>query len=414
MRFGMAFVYPNYRDWDRYEALEQGGDPAQLGPSLIPDGQIMQEQMRLGDLVEPLGFDTIWALEQHAAPYIMIPDPNQYLTYFAARTTRIDVGSMIVVLTWHNPFRVAEQISMLQHHLDGRYYFLGVGRGLARRNFDAMNVPIDESRERFVECLDILQLAFTQEMFSFKGQFHSYKNASLRPRPLDPRIVTEAWGTWTSETSLRAMADRGLNPMTTPNKTLESYVADMQIFDQIRADNGLEPARRPILQVPLYCSETAGSEQDQIHEWIRQYVDSVLRMYELGTENFAPGKSYAEYRTKGSDFGSGAYDDAVNTLTTKFLRDGIIGTPDECAEKVAAHRTTIDPSELVVLNAVGTMPRDTAERSMRLYAEKVVPRFDDIRVRAENDPWTGRGTVGSSNGGGPRAKAVAAGPGQTG
>jgi alkanesulfonate monooxygenase SsuD/methylene tetrahydromethanopterin reductase-like flavin-dependent oxidoreductase (luciferase family) len=409
----MGFIYPNYKDWDRFLALEGGASPEEVGAMEISDGQILREQMYLADLVEPLGFDTLWSFEQHAAPYIMIPDPNQYLSYVAGRTKRIDVGSMIVVLTWHNPFRVAEQISMLQHHLAGRYYFLGVGRGLARRNFDAMNVPIDESRERFFECLDILKLAFTEEMFSFEGQFHSYKNASLRPRPLDPRIVTEAWGTWTSETSLRHMAERGLNPMTTPNKTLESYIGDMVIFDQIRADKGFGEARRPILQVPLYCSQDAHAEQDRIEQWIREYVDSVLRMYELGTENFAPGKSYAEYRTKGSDFGSGTYDSAVQTLTTKFLRDGIIGTPDECAERIAEHRQTIDPSELVVLNGVGTMPVDVAERSMRLYAEQVVPRFDDIRVRAENDPWTGRGNGVSSNGA-TGAQAVTAASGQTG
>lgn len=406
MRFGMGFVYPNYKDWDRFVALEAGASPEEAGQPEISDAQVLQDQMYLADLVEPLGLDTLWAFEQHAAPYIMIPDPNQYLSYFAGRTKRIDVGSMIVVLTWHNPFRVAEQISMLQHHLNGRYYFLGVGRGLARRNFDAMNVNIDESRERFWEIYDIVRRLFTEEMVTYEGQFYSYKNASLRPRPLDPRIVTEAWGTWTSEGTLRQMADRGLQPMTTPNKTVESYLQDMQLFDQIRADHGYEPARRPVLQVPLYCSENANSEQDLIRQWINQYVDSVLRMYELGTENFAPGKSYAEYRTKGSDFGSGSYENALETLTTKFLRDGIIGTPEECAERVAAHRESIDPSELVVLNAVGTMPRDVAERSMRLYAEKVVPRFDDIRVRAENDPWTGRGEArDSANGAGPGRRA---------
>jgi alkanesulfonate monooxygenase SsuD/methylene tetrahydromethanopterin reductase-like flavin-dependent oxidoreductase (luciferase family) len=404
MRFGMGFIYPNYTDWDRFLALEQGASPEDVGPMQISDAQVLEDQMYLADLVEPLGLDTLWAFEQHAAPYIMIPDPNQYLSWIAGRTKRIDVGSMIVVLTWHNPFRVAEQISMLQHHLKGRYYFMGIGRGLARRNFDAMNVNIDESRERFWEIYEIVKLAFTQEMFSFEGQFYSYKNASLRPRPLDPKIVTDAWGTWTSETSLREMAQHGLQPMTTPNKTLESYIHDMQLFDQIRDENGYEPARRPILQVPLYCSETANSpeEQELVRQWIGAYVDSVLKMYELGTSNFAPGKSYAEYRTKGSDFGSGTYEDALETLTTKFLRDGIIGTPEECAERVAEHRGTINPSELVVLNGVGTMPVDVAEKSMRLYCEKVVPRFDDIRVRAEDDAFTGRGDVDmSANGAGP-------------
>ena len=168
---------------------------------------------------------------------------------------------------------------------------MGVGRGLARRNFDAMNVDIDESRERFWEVYDIVQLLFTQEMFSYEGQFYSYKNASLRPRPLDPRIVTEAWGTWTSETSLREMAERGMQPMTTPNKTLESYVEDMHA---LQLDPGRERARagRGNRSSRCRCTarEDAHAEQDDIRQWINEYVDSVLQMYELGTENFAPGQ----------------------------------------------------------------------------------------------------------------------------
>ena len=331
MRFGVGFPFPNYTDWDRYLALEAGASSEEAGPMRTTETTVMDDQLHLSELVEPLGFDTLWTFEQHSAPYIMVPDPNQYLTYMAGRTWRIDVGAMIVVLTWHNLFRVAEQIATLQHYPGGRYYFLGVGRGLARRNFDAMNVPIDESRERFFECLDILKLSFNEEMFSFDGEFWSYKNASVRPPPTDPRIVNEAWGTWTSETSLRQMAERGLQPMTTPNKTLESDIHDMGIFNGIRAEHGFEPARGPILQVPMHCSDQAGAERDLIDRWVREYVDSVLRMYEIGTDNFAPGKSNAEYRTKGSDFGSGTYEDALNTLTKKWLPDGIVGTPEECA-----------------------------------------------------------------------------------
>ena len=280
MRFGIGFIYPNYKDWDRFEAMEQGASLEEVGEMEISDAQVLREQMALADLVEPLGFDTLWSFEQHAAPYIMIPDPHQYMSYFAARTKRIDLGSMIAVLTWHNPFRVAEQVSMLQHHLRGRYYFMGVGRGLARRNFDAMNVNIDESRERFYEILDIVTLALTQEMFSFEGQFYSYKNASLRPRPLDERVITEAWGAWTSEQTLREMAARGLQPLTTPNKTLESYKEDMNLFDEIRAEHGFEPARRPILQVPLYVSEDADNEEEHhpaVHLGVRRLGPADVR-----------------------------------------------------------------------------------------------------------------------------------------
>jgi alkanesulfonate monooxygenase SsuD/methylene tetrahydromethanopterin reductase-like flavin-dependent oxidoreductase (luciferase family) len=376
MRFGVGFFFGNTTDWDRFEALERG-EP--VGEPEIPDSQVMSEQFALCDLAEPLGFDTLWAFEQHASPYLMIPDPHQFLSYFAGRTRHIDFGSMITVLPWHNPFRLAEQVAMLQHHLGpNRRYFMGVGRGLARRNFDALGIDMETARERFNEVLTILQLAFSQEIFSFEGEFFSYKNASVRPRPLDPSVVFDAWGTWTSERSMRNMAERGLHPMTTPNKTMESYVEDLELFNEIREQNGYGPAMRPIFQVPMYCCESEQEAREGVEEFFSDYIDSVLRQYELGTDRFANVKGYEDY-AKGSDFGSGTVSDAKKTLTIKFIEDGIVGTPAQCAEKIVAHTELINPSEFVTLTAIGTMPPAAADRSLRLYAEKALPRVAHLR-----------------------------------
>lgn len=377
MRFGIGFMHANYTDWDRFEALERG---EQVGSMQVDDGQVMREFIELAGMVEPLGFDTLWAFEQHAMPYLMIPDPTQYLSYWAGRTKRLDFGSMITVLPWHNPIRLAEQISMLQHFMGAeRTYYLGVGRGLARRNFDAMGVSMDESRERFTEVFDIVKLALTEEMFSYDGTFFQYRNVSVRPRPLDPAVITEAWGSWTSEASVHTMGERGLHPLTTPNKTIESYRTDIELLNQVREENGYGPARRPILQVPLLCAESEQEAREGAEQYIREYVDSILRAYELGTENFGKGKGYEQYK-KGSDFGNGTYEDALSTLTTKFLNDGVIGTPQQCAEKIVAHHETIDPSEFVVVAGTGSIPFEKTQKSMRLYAEKVLPAVSHLRA----------------------------------
>jgi alkanesulfonate monooxygenase SsuD/methylene tetrahydromethanopterin reductase-like flavin-dependent oxidoreductase (luciferase family) len=378
MRFGIGFFFGNYSDWDRFEALERGEE---VGPPTVEDAQVYREQLALGDLVEPLGFDTLWSFEQHASPYLMIPDPHQYMTYHAARTKRIDFGSMIAVLPWHNPFRLAEQISMLQHFLDGRRYFMGVGRGLAKRNFDAMGVSMEDSRERFNEVLDVLQLAFTEELFSYEGKYFRYENVSLRPRPLHPAEVVEAWGTWTSDASVRNMGARGLHPMTTPNKTLESYLEDVQILNSVREENGFGPANQPILQVPLLCCESEQEALEGAERYFHQYVDSVNRQYEIGTERFGKVKGYEDYTTKGSDYGDGTAESTVETLVKKFKNEGIIGTPEQCAERVAYHHETVDPSELVTLAIVGAMPAETAEKSLRLYSEKVLPKVAHLRAQ---------------------------------
>lgn len=377
MRFGIAFNFCNYTDWDRFLALERGEE---VGPMGIPDSQVLSEQLALADLAEPLGFDTLWAFEQHAAPFLMTPDPTQYLTYFAGRTGTIDFGSMITVLPWHNPVRLAEQISMLQNFMGpDRKYYLGVGRGLARRNFEAMGVSMDEARERMNEVLDVLQLAFTEEMFSYKGEFYEYENVSVRPRPLDAATVLDAWGSWTSEASLRNMGERGLHPLTSSNATLESYLKDLVVLDEVRAANGYGPAERPILQIPLYC---AGSEQEAVEgaeRFFREWVTSILNMYEIGTERFANAKGYEQYTTKGSDFGSGSSESAVKTLTDKFLDVGVVGTPEQCAEKIVYHHETMNPQELVFVSGAGSMNGEQAEKSLRLLAEQAIPLVEHVR-----------------------------------
>ena len=92
------------------------------------DYRVYREELRLADLAEPLGFQSIWGVEHHFTDYTMCPDVLQFLTYMAGRTTDLRLGSMVCVLPWHDPMRVAEQVAMLDNLSDGRF-ILGVGRG---------------------------------------------------------------------------------------------------------------------------------------------------------------------------------------------------------------------------------------------------------------------------------------------
>src|SRR5262245_40056689 len=75
------------------------------------DFEVYQQELRLADLAEPLGFQSIWGVEHHFTDYTMCPDVLQFLTYMAGRTRTAQLGSMVVVLTWHDPMRVAEEVS---------------------------------------------------------------------------------------------------------------------------------------------------------------------------------------------------------------------------------------------------------------------------------------------------------------
>src|SRR5260221_9818480 len=114
------------------------------------DRNVYRNELRLAELAEPLGFESLWGVEHHFTDYTMCPDVLQFLSYMAGKTQRLQLGSMVVVLPWHDPLRVAEQVSMLDHLSGGRFIF-GIGRGLGRVEFEGFRVPMDESRGRFVE-----------------------------------------------------------------------------------------------------------------------------------------------------------------------------------------------------------------------------------------------------------------------
>src|SRR5262245_61952942 len=121
----------------------------------LSDAEVYRQELRLAEMAEPLGFDSIWGIEHHFTDYTMCPDVVQFLTYMAGRTTRVKLGSSVIVLPWHDPMRVAEQISLLDH-LSGGRMILGLGRGLGNVEYEGFRIDQGEGRARFVEFAELL------------------------------------------------------------------------------------------------------------------------------------------------------------------------------------------------------------------------------------------------------------------
>src|SRR5277367_1490536 len=122
----------------------------QGGIEELSDYHVYRRELALALLAEPLGFDSVWSTEHHFSSYQMIPSPVQFLTYVAGATKRVKLGTMVIVVPLHDPYRVAAEVAMLDNLSDGRV-ILGLGRGLAKSEFDRFRVPREESRVRFDE-----------------------------------------------------------------------------------------------------------------------------------------------------------------------------------------------------------------------------------------------------------------------
>ena len=135
MHCGVMVTGYNQGDWPRLMAEDYDRPPD------VPDAKNLDDTLYIGELVEPLGFDSIWATEHYGSAYSMQPNPLQYLAYWAGRTNRVDVGTAVVVAPWWNPVRLASELSMLDILLQGRRLHLGIGRGIAPHEYASLGTP---------------------------------------------------------------------------------------------------------------------------------------------------------------------------------------------------------------------------------------------------------------------------------
>lgn len=198
-------VHPIADDWDRY--FEQ--DPGR-GNSHQSDHDLIREVLSLVQTAESFDYDFVFAPEHHVSPYGLMTDPLQFMTFLAGRTRKINLGTTVVVLPWHHPLRVAEQIALLNNLAPDRRMLIGVGRGVAPFEYDALGVPYHDRRARMDESIEIIRLALSNESFSFDGQVFSIPEVTLRPRPVTPDLADCLLVAATSDESLVAGGSRGL------------------------------------------------------------------------------------------------------------------------------------------------------------------------------------------------------------
>src|SRR6516162_2022449 len=186
-----------------------GGARARGGPAGDSDGY--HEFIKYIVAAEELGFSSVFLVEHHFTGFGQVSASLNLLSYLAARTERIRLGTAVVVLPWHNPILVAEQAATLDLLSNGRLD-LGVGKGYRSYEFSGFCVPQDEATERFDEAMDIIRLSWRSggERFSYQGKGHSYDNVVVEPSPIQQPHPPFWLGAGSPE-SIRRAAREGYN-----------------------------------------------------------------------------------------------------------------------------------------------------------------------------------------------------------
>jgi alkanesulfonate monooxygenase SsuD/methylene tetrahydromethanopterin reductase-like flavin-dependent oxidoreductase (luciferase family) len=325
-------------------------------------------ELEIADRAEPLGFDSIWSVEHHFSGYTMCPDVTQFLAYMAARTTRVMLGSMVVVLPWHNPVRVADSVAMLDNLSGGRFVF-GIGRGLGRLEFEGLGVPMEESRQRFVESAETILNGLETGYVEYEGQFIKQPKRYIRPAPT-ASFRGRTYAAAVSPESLDIMAKLGVGLLIVPQKPWETTVTELETYrEKFRAINNQEPPT-PVVCCLVFVDEDEARSNELGESYIGDYYGSVIKHYELAGQHFAETKGYEYYEKTASRLNATGAD-----ATSRWYSSlQVIGTPDQCVDKIAYIKELTGCEHFLAQFSYSGMGRDEVLRNLQLFNDKVQPR----------------------------------------
>ena len=362
MHCGVMVTGYNQGDWPRLMAEDYDRPPE------IPDARNLDDTLYMGELVEPLGFDSIWATEHYGSAYSMQPNPLQYLAYWAGRTSRVDVGTAVIVAPWWNPVRLASELSMLDILLRGRRLHLGIGRGIAPHEYASLGYPIGESHKYFYDVINAIKAADGTERFEFKGEVYDIPPTTIRPQARHKGELTrDIKVAFTTEASARMAAENGLGQMFVAGDDVEVMTDKVRRFNAIRRELSLPPDQ-PTTLLWMYCAETEEEAEEGWTYFHNQLMAAQHHYFEWNNPGYEGIKGYEEYLVRQTaDIGTADASFNARRATQP------IGTPDEIIEKIRKLQWTISLEKVVIHMFYGGMPRDKAEKSLKLFAEKVLP-----------------------------------------
>lgn len=307
-------------------------------------------------LADQLGYDMAWLAELHfARSFSVMPAPLLMAAALSQTTQRIMLGTAVNLLPLHHPLRIAEEVATLDVLSGGRAVF-GIGRGSNPNHYRGYGIPIEERNDRFVEGLDLALRAWKEEELDYDGQFYQAHGIRLEPKPIQqphPPVYVASNGADT----FPLVGALGHSILVTPLIITVPGVSDgLANYRDTLVKHGHDPsAVKVVVNVPVYVGETQEEAKAGFAPTVNNYLGTLRSM-----QNNSRGSGRA--------FQIG-YDDLYNEL-------GAIGTPEQVTERLAYFRELYDPQEIMCwFNIGGMLSNEEVGRSMRLFANEVMPHF---------------------------------------
>lgn len=317
-------------------------------------GQGFRDYVEFNIEAEALGYCSSFLVEHHFTGWNQVSATLNLLTWVAARTRTLRVGSAVMVLPWHNPVLLAEQAATLDLLSEGRLDF-GVGKGYRFTEFKGFCIPMEQAEARFDEALEVITRAWTASgRFSHRGRFWQFEDISVEPPTLQ-KPHPPFWMAAGSPASIKRVAELGYNLLLDQFAAPEAIGERIALFKAEVEGRGrvFDPARVAVAR-DVYVAKDRADKMAALERnaRMRQRTVDVAR---------APGQQGGSH--------------VLSYTHTAESTEGVAlyGTPDEIMAKIDALRAA---GVSYVLANIGGGSRD----SLRRFAREVMPTFADRKA----------------------------------
>ncbi len=331
-------------------------------------------------LAEELGYDTVWLAEHLFSTYGVVTSTQVLAAAVARCTSKIAIGTAVVVLPFNHPLRTASDFALVDVLSHGRLKF-GVGRAYQPHEFTGLGVPMEKSREMYTEALDIVLKSWTNERIKYDGEFWTIpEEIEMLPKPVQQPHPPVYQATISPE-SFKTAARDGWNLQLASPFTYRTYreawmdqlESHLKTYEEDCVSHGRDgkSVERMIL-LPFFVHESREKAREifgQYVEWFYNKVASNQLSSSSANQNIKGYELTMAEGRKTREMGYLSFDNLIK------YGAAIADDPDGCVDKLQEMKERFGITEFVLWSSIGGIPSDLATQSMRLAAEKVLPRL---------------------------------------
>jgi alkanesulfonate monooxygenase SsuD/methylene tetrahydromethanopterin reductase-like flavin-dependent oxidoreductase (luciferase family) len=313
----------------------------------IPLEDVYTRALARIDVMDQTGYDAVWLAEHHFSGYSVCPSVHLMAMHVASRTEHLRIGTAVTLAAFYHPLRIAEEVALLDVLSGGRINW-GAGRGFDPVEFSVFGVSPDESTARFREAVEIVIAAWSNERLTFEGEFHSYKDVEVLPKPFQ-RPHPPAWVAASSIGAVEWAASRGYSILMDPHSAHSEIAKKLGHYRNGLEKGGHDLGPRDIPTARLVAIAETDAKAAEIAERGAKW-----------TSGYIPKQALASFRS----------DDQTPEPVDHYMDDVIVhGSPERVVDILKKLEEEI-PLDYLLLSPL-------SDKSFELFTEHVLPHIID-------------------------------------